>query len=362
MLPKKKSLFLFFLIFSLILISIYYVKFGAKDESKEKNLTPKVQIIERNVENFEKKLYFLAKLHSNKSINVISETDGIIEKKEYEIGDYVKKGQIIIQLTDTRKILELKEMEDLLEASKARMDEASSNYKNSLILYEKKIISSKEKESQWNNYRAFKSEYEAQKIRYKKVLWEFDNLTVRAPFNGYVNKYYFDIGQKISRGSSLFEFLDNKLLIGKANLSAMNAEDIRSSNKKIIIKNQKNKIIAKLLGIGRQMSNDSTSYKLEFQINNKQNHFIPGEVVEVEVVVDQYSNYISFPSSSIILEEDKYFIYIVKDEIVKKITVSPIQLNKELFIVPENQIPVSYKIIVNGQAKLETNDKVRISK
>ena len=63
---------------------------------------------------------------------MISETDGIIEKKEYEIGDYVKKGQIIIQLTDTRKILELKEMEDLLEASKARMDEASSNYKNSL--------------------------------------------------------------------------------------------------------------------------------------------------------------------------------------------------------------------------------------
>ena len=43
-------------------------------------------------------------------------------------------------MTDTRKVLELKESEDLLEASKARLDEASSNYKNSLKLHEKNII------------------------------------------------------------------------------------------------------------------------------------------------------------------------------------------------------------------------------
>jgi len=359
MLPKKRGLFLFFLVFSSILLSIYYVKFGKNDKTKERTLTPKVKVIERKVENFQKKLYFLAKLHSNKSINVISETDGTIENKEYQIGDFVKKGQVIIQMTDTRKILELKEIEDLLKASKARLDEASSNYKNSIKLHEKKIISDKEKETQMNSYRSMKFEYEAQKMRYKRVLWEFDNLTVRAPFNGYINKYFFDIGQKITRGSTLFEFLDNSLLIGKANLSSNRAEEIRNSNQKLLIKYKGIFLEAKLLGIGRQISNDAPSYKLEFQVNNKKNVFIPGEVVEVEVIVDEYKDYISFPSSAIIMEEDKYYIFIVKDETAKKIKISPIQLNNQSFIVPQNQIPNLYKIVVNGQAKLEDNDKVR---
>ena len=116
------------------------LKFGKKSDLDEKILIPKVEVIERNVENFTKKVYFLAKLHSNKSIDIMSETDGTIESRAYQIGNYVKKGQIIIQMTDTRKVLELKEIEDLLKASKARLDESSSNYRNSIKLHEKNII------------------------------------------------------------------------------------------------------------------------------------------------------------------------------------------------------------------------------
>ncbi len=353
---------MFFLVFSSVLVSIYYFKFGKNNQISERTLSPNVEIIERKVKNFEKKMYFLAKLHSNKSINVISETDGTIESKEYQIGDFVKKGQVIIQMTDTRKILELKEIEDLLKASKARLDEASSNYKNSIKLYEKNIISNKEKETQMNTYRSMKFEYDAQKMRYKRVLWEFDNLTVRAPFDGYINRYFFDIGQKISRGATLFEFLDNSMLIGKANLSSDKAETIRKSNKKLLLRYNNSLLEAKLLGIGRQISNDAPSYKLEFEIENKKNAFIPGEVVEVEVVIDEYIDYISFPSSAIIMEEDKYFLFIVKNNVAEKIRIKPIQLNNELFIVSQDQIPNLYKIIINGQAKLENKDEVRVSK
>jgi RND family efflux transporter MFP subunit len=362
MLPKKRSLFLFFLVFSIIIASIYYFRFGNKVSMDPEPSSPKVEVIERKVKNFAKKTFFLAKLHSNKSIMLISETEGTIKSREFQIGDFVKKGQIILQMTDTRKVLELKELEDLLEASKARLDEASSNYKNSLKLHEKNIISDKEKETQWNLYRSYKFEYEAQKMRYKKVLWEFDSLSVRAPFDGYVNKYFFDVGQKISRGSTLIQFLDNNLLIGKANLSSENAEKIRGSKNPLIVKNKKFSVKAKLLGVGRQMSNDAPSYKLEFLISNNEKGFLPGEVVEVEIIISEYKNHISFPSSAIVMEEDNHYLFIVKDLKVKRIQIYPIQLDNKSFIVPETIIPPLYKIITNGQAKLQNNDKVRIKK
>ena len=83
------------IIFSLILASIYYIKFAKKAIVTPEPLTPKVEIIERKVENFAKKSYFLAKLHSNKSIIIISETDGTIKNKEFQIGDFVE-----VKITD----------------------------------------------------------------------------------------------------------------------------------------------------------------------------------------------------------------------------------------------------------------------
>jgi membrane fusion protein (multidrug efflux system) len=360
-LPKKRSLFLFFLIFSIALVAIYYLKFEKKDNIEESILAPKVEVLDRKVEDFSKKLYFLAKLHSNKSINLISETDGTIKTKKYQIGEYIEKNKVIIQMTDTRKVLELKELEDLLEASKARLDEASSNYKNSITLHEKNIISNKEKETERNEYRSQKSEYDAQKMRYKKVLWEFDNLSVRAPFNGHINKYYFDTGQKISKGVPILEFLDNTLLIGKANISSENAKRIRATEKRLNIRIQDTILTAELLGISRQMSNEAPSYKLEFQIQNEENRLIPGEVVEVEIEISEYKNHISFPSTAIVMEGDKYFLFLEKDNTVKKIQIIPTQLDNQVSIVPQNQIPELHRIIINGQARLEGNEEIRVN-
>ena len=108
------------------------------------------------------------------------------------------------------------------------------------------------------------------------------------------------------------------------------------------------------------MSNDAPSYKLEFVISNEDKTFIPGEIVELEIIIAEYKNHISFPTSAVTMEEDNYYLFIVKDLKVKKIRILPIRLNNKILIVPENNIPPQYKIITNGQAKLQDNDQVRI--
>ena len=108
------------------------------------------------------------------------------------------------------------------------------------------------------------------------------------------------------------------------------------------------------------MSNDAPSYKLEFEISNEDKTFIPGEVVELEIIIAEYKHHISFPTSAVTMEEDNYYLFIMKDLKVKKIRILPIRLNNKILIVPENKIPPQYKIITNGQAKLQDNDQVRI--
>ena len=356
----NKSFFRFFVIFALCIIGAFYYQFGDRSSIQAEFPSKRVVVIDRNVSNFTKKLSMLAKLYSLKSINVLAEVDGTIETRNYEIGQFVKKDDVVLKMHDTRKLLELKETEDLLASHKARLDDAARNYKNALALYGKEIISSNELNTKKNLFHQTKGEHDAQEARYKRVLWEFHNLNVVAPFDGYINKFYQDIGQKVSRGKRLFEFIDNSYLIGKSTLSSDNAKKIQGSTKQIEIKKGKEVFVSEIIGISRKIDKDNVSYVLEFKIDNSKENFIPGEVIEIQIQIQQFENYIAIPSKAILNEGDKSFIFVEVNGVAKKINVSPIPLNNNESIVKAETVPELTRIIIEGYSGLEDGAKVEV--
>ena len=222
------------------------------------------------------------------------------------------------------------------------------------------VISEKEKNTTLNQFKSVKYEYEAQKIRYKRVLWEFDNLNIKAPFDGFINKFYFDVGQKIVRGSNVIEFLDNSVLIGRASLSSENIRKIKDSNQIIRFTAKGMPFQARVSGISRQMNKDVSSYSLEFKIINDENNLIPGEVVEIEIEIENFENYISIPSSSIIIENNKSYLFLERNNIVKRIEIKPIQLDNKDSLVKDSEIPDSYRVITQGQSNLQEGSRIKV--
>ena len=101
-------------------------------------------------------------------------------------------------MTDTRKLLQLKESKDSLSAFKAILDEETRNYKNAISLFEKDIISKNELNSKENLYRKAKSEYDNREAIYKRILWEFDNLNVNSISNDLLTKFEAQLNLKVS--------------------------------------------------------------------------------------------------------------------------------------------------------------------
>tara|TARA_Y100001936_G_scaffold241477_1_gene277367 strand:- start:5086 stop:6165 length:1080 start_codon:yes stop_codon:yes gene_type:complete len=358
----KKKLFKFFLIFALLIIVGFYYQYGNRSSVQPEFPSKRVLVIDRKVSNFNKKLRMFAKLYSSKSIDVIAEVDGTIESRNYEIGDFVNKDDVILKMKDTRKLLELKEAEDLLNSHKSRLDEAARNYKNAISLYGKEIISSSELDTKKNLFNQSKSEHDAQEARYKKVLWEFHNLNVVAPFNGYINKFYQDVGQKVTRGKKLFKYVDNSYLIGKSKLSSDNARKILRSSKIIQAIKEDETFSPEIIGISRKIDKETVTYVLEFKIDNSSDKFIPGEVIEIEIEIEKFENYIAIPSKAILNEGSKSFIFIETNGKAKKINIKPILLNSNESIVEAESIPELTRIIVEGYSGLEDGNKVKVIK
>jgi RND family efflux transporter MFP subunit len=177
-------------------------------------------------------------LMADERSSVASNTSGIAAEVRVDRGDVVKKGDVMVQIdaTDAKnKLAEGQGMVDELKArlgiegdlskfnpydepevrvAKASADLASSKYRRSKELFDKKVITTEEFERD-------QTEYELAAQRYRQALFQIkqayqvcktaqvklailakavDDTTIRAPFSGFVAEKLVAVGEQISSG------------------------------------------------------------------------------------------------------------------------------------------------------------------
>jgi len=355
---KQKKFLIILLIFISALFTLYKLQFETRKEIDKivKEKVERVRVFTAKPGSFATKIRVFAKLYSEKEINIISEVDGTIKEKPFNLGSYVKKGEIILKMTDTRKLLELKEIKDILSTYKAVLDEESKNYKNAITLYKKEIISKDELSSKENLYRKAKSEYDNREATYRRILWEFDNLNIKAPFDGTINKYYYDIGQKILKGQQLIQFSNYSKLIGKVSLKSEDIKNIQINRSTINIINSDSEI--EILGTSKEIDKSVFSYLLEFKLNNENKKFLPGEVVEVEIETEAFENYLIFPSKAVVNINNKFYVFIYDNGYAYKIEIEPNWVDNENCAIENFDDYNELIIITEGQSNIQDSQLV----
>lgn len=128
-----------------------------------------------------------------------------------DVGTYVRPGQVLALLEDTRPAL-------ALEAAQARADEARARAARAKELLSREVIPAAEYETLRNAER----EAEAQ---LKQARHELERTRVRAPFGGVVARRYVRVGQRVEPETPLFRVtamapLRARLLVPERNVVA----------------------------------------------------------------------------------------------------------------------------------------------
>ena len=118
---KEKNFTFVLIVAVFIIVGLYFYQFSERVQEVEKleRKTVRVKAYEAYPTDFIKKINVFAKLYSEKEITILAEVDGTISEKKFPIGSKVYKDDLIITMTDTRKLLQLKESRDSLSAFKA---------------------------------------------------------------------------------------------------------------------------------------------------------------------------------------------------------------------------------------------------
>lgn len=159
----------------------------------------------------------VGKLYANKEVSVVSQVSGIVISNKLNVGDTVKKEQILLQIDPTDYRLIYDEVKAKLSAAEAQFIYIQNKLFRAQELKGKDIISQEEFEGTESSFKHESAKLNNLEIALKIAKRNLIKTTIRAPFSGLVSQKYFEKGQFIVSGHEcmLISDLSNVRLIIK---------------------------------------------------------------------------------------------------------------------------------------------------
>lgn len=131
---------------------------------------------------------------AKQEVVVKSETNGQVVAVNFNLGDYVQKGKVLVEIDD--KLAQLS-----LEAAKLNLTRAEDEYNKAKNLYSGQATTE-------TRLRDTKIEYERAKIGYEQALKQLSFTKIVAPQNGYIVSKQIEKGLLVNNGTPLLNIVD----------------------------------------------------------------------------------------------------------------------------------------------------------
>ena len=338
---KKKLIFLALIIIVCGLLVYFFSDKGDKDEllfSKVKN-TDLVQSIEATGE-----------VSASNLVAVGAQASGQIKELFVDIGDEVKKGQVIVQIDKVNQQNALDRIKAEIIINKARLKQyeiafeiSQKQFLRKENLFNKGAISKEEFENAKNAFTLAKTNLiqinsiiEQNNIELKTAKSNLGYTTIVSPLNGTVLSVPIELGQTIN-STQIAPTVANiadlskmkiKMKISEADISKIKIGDkveysiLSDLNKKYYAKISSIDPGLTLLSDGRYQKgqdNGAIYYYANFDVNNSSNVLRIGMTTQNKIIIKEIKNALSVPIMAIKNDEKGPYVLVKSnDEIVKK--------------------------------------------
>lgn len=196
---KNKTLFISILmvIFTIFLLSCKGNKSKNESPSSVETLFPvSVEKVERR--EIEKALSFVGNLEPVDKATIVPDISGKLWKIYVDVGDRVKKGQVLAELDHRHIDLQLEQAKAGFEVAKANLNDAKTNYMRMEKLYKENAISSQQFEKVKLAYELAQSQFQQAHAALNLAQYQQDVSIMKAPFDGIIVERLAEEGDVIN--------------------------------------------------------------------------------------------------------------------------------------------------------------------
>lgn len=191
-----------------ILCIIWLTGCGVKGNTEKKVSEIELPVFELQSRDTTLHRSYVASINAYQHVELRAKVSGFLENIMVDEGQFVKKGQLMFTLNDAEFKVQLSEARALLTSARAEVKGAEVEVGRVSSLVEKKIVTPSDLELANAKLAAAKAKVDEALAKEEKANIDLSYTTVRAPFNGIIDRILQKRGSLITEGSLLTSVSD----------------------------------------------------------------------------------------------------------------------------------------------------------
>lgn len=310
---------------------------------------------------------YVASIQAYQNIEIRARVKGYLEKVNVDEGMAVKKGQVLFTINNAEYKSELAKSKAVFEQVDAEFRAAEIELQNTKLLVDKKVISANQYQIGKAKLDALKAKREESKAQILINELQVQYSTLKAPFDGVVDRLPIKAGSFIDEGTLLTTFSDSKDVFAYFNVNESEYLEYAKNQK-----GKQTKVLVQLkLSNGEIYSKEGTIETIENEIDpatgnlafrarfpNPEKllkHGASGKVIAKKEI----QNYWLIPQKSVFEIQERSYVFVENEQgIVKMKNLKP-DLRIEHFYLCKSGFNASEKILIEGIQSIKQGQKIK---
>ncbi len=314
----------------------------------------------------EDKLSLTGDIEPQHEVTVYSKVSGKVERIAVDIGDKVKKGELIAEIEKEKLILQVERLEASLEAAEINVKKLRKDYERIKSLFEKDAVSRQKMDNTDTAYRSAQAQAKELKAALGLARLHLADSKIYAPIKGTIARKFIDEGEMIidasmTKNAPLVTIVDMDTIKVMVNVNERDIVGIKIGQEaKVKVDAYPNKVfIGKVSNISPVLDLLSRTAPIEIEIINPEHLLKPGMFARVEIVIEKHENVLIVPIKAVIYQDGKKRLFIMEQGIARLREVKTGVENGGMVEIASG-LKEREKVIIEGAYGLKNGDRVRI--
>jgi membrane fusion protein (multidrug efflux system) len=297
-------------------------------------------------EQFEVIVEALGTGRANESVLITTQTSDIVYKINFDDGDRVKAGQVLLTLIDLEEKARLAALDVDLQEANRQLNRIANLAKNN-------VASEQLLDEQQAEVNALIAEMNVLKTQMLA-------LEVRAPFDGLLGLRQVSVGALVRPGDAITTLDDLSIIKVDFNIAEVHLPSLASGQniRATSIAYPDEIFEGKIVSIGSRVDPATRAIQIRANINNQDFKLRPGMLLQINLQKKMLTTLI-LPEASLVPIEDKHFVFVVNDAQVSRKQVK-IGLRKPGKVQIVSGLNEGELVVIEGALKLRDGSKVKI--
>ena len=273
-------------------------------------------------------------------------------------GDSVRRGQLLAILEPERAQAESTATRMEVEALEARLSALAKESERIQGLRKKGIVSQNEAEKKLAEVLSERARLEAAKAKVTAMTLEFQDSSLRAPFDGEVSERFLDPGAFVRPGSNILTLVDRNRIRVVADAPEGDSPFLAVGDAVTLsLLANKRTLAARISRLSPAADAGTRTLHFELDLPNADHALSVGTTAELLIEEKEGRRVLQVPGNAATVNGTQATVFKVEGDHVRKVVLAFLgERDGQFFLAPE--LPPGTRIVVEGRAQLMDGDRI----